>query len=461
MPLLGGQPGVLGQQQGVRADPVDQGEGLRRGDRVSRHLAQQLHGARAVQLLDVEVDREVLATSAGQHLVEVRAALAVPDRQEDAELTGPVDLGEIGQCAHRCGVQPLGVVNHDQQRLIGCRISQQVSEALVHKEAHRVGVHPLGRQEDLVGISSSSETRARNGHHAGVPASSGQLVQMARAPCPGVRAAASAANRVLPMPARPVTSTHRYCPFATSASARSRTASSSSRPTIAATARGAPPPARPAPRPARGPPVGWREASTLATHRRPASSASGPHQGVRRKGRVPTASSTGLDRLPGTVRPGGDRLVVPQDRGLQLAYVGAGLQSELLVQRAGELREGIQGLRRSASSVQGDHAQPPAVLAQRVGLDHGLRAGDRLGHLVQPQQSGHPSLDALGVQLVQLDRLPPAPTARRRSRPGRGPATGGSRSWPPSRRRPTGGSGRVQRRTPSGDGTRRRRAAPR
>ena len=70
-----------------------------------------------------------------------------------------------------------------------------------------------------------------------------------------------------------------------------------------------------------------------------------------------------------------------EDRLLESLQLGARLDPELTDQHLPGAREGLECLRLTPGSVQGDHQLAPAPLAERLLSNHGLELGDELARI--------------------------------------------------------------------------------
>ena len=106
------------------------------------------------------------------------------------------------------------------------------------------------------------------------------------------------------------------------------------------------------------------------------------------------------------------RYVLAQDRGLERAQAGGGLDAEALDQRAVRVAVGGKRVRLAAGAVERQHQLPAEPLAQRVVLDQRLE----LAHERGVQAGGEVRLDAL-AQAGQAEVLEPSDLGLREALP--------------------------------------------
>ena len=95
------------------------------------------------------------------------------------------------------------------------------------------------------------------------------------------------------------------------------------------------------------------------------------------------------------------RLVLAQDRGLELAELGAGVDAELLDERLARGAVGGERVGLAARAVEREHELRARALAQRLGGDQRLELGDELGVAPEREIRLDPLLERDGAQLLE------------------------------------------------------------
>ena len=261
------------------------------------------------------------------------------------------------------------------------------------------GSASVGTSSTASASPPSARTSCRIGHHGGAPCSSGQLTQITRPPAPVARRAASSASRVLPMPAGPVSTSHRVAPAAESARVLEMSADSRSRPIST---------------PAAGRSAGALCSGTAAAGE--ATSVAPVHAG----GRGHVANSGDCRRI----------------RVCNSRSSASGIQTQFGVEMCRVTGIRLERLGSPSGPVQRQHVQPARPVPQRFTGPQCGGIGQRTLDPALRQQRRHPVLQAFGVQLVDTYRL------------GRHPVVVGEVLEQPATRQCQGGVGGGQRAGP-------------
>ena len=154
------------------------------------------------------------------------------------------------------------------------------------------------------------------------------------------------------------------------------------------------------------------------------------------------------------------RLVLAEDRGLELAELGAGIDAELLDERLARGAVGGERVGLAARAVEREHELRARPFAQRLGGDERLELGDELGVAPERKVGLDPLLERRRCAAPRAARSRSARTARRGSRraPGRARARAprGARPRPQRDPRPRAPPVRPARGGRSGGGRRAR-----
>jgi hypothetical protein len=147
----------------------------------------------------------------------------------------------------------------------------------------------------------------------------------------------------------------------------------------------------------------------------------------------PRPQLLGLDR---------ERRVLTEDRGLQLAQLGARLETQLVDERPASVVVGRQRVRLAAGAVERQHQLTPQPFAERLLCHERLKLGDELAVASQREQRLDAVVDRGEPQLLQACDLrifcavalhPPPPQSERLLEPlGRSPWVAGGEQRAPS-----------------------------
>ena len=331
---------------------------------------------------------------AGQRLGDVgeRPGRLGVSRQVSSTSSRPVlgGLDEQPQHPQAAGVGPVQVVeDHHEHRLLARPRRGRVRA--IRSKARNSSLSTSARVSAAGWLPRASSTVV-HGHSGGAPSSCEHRPMQTRAPRRRAAATSSAASRDLPIPGSPVSTAYVGVPARARSQASPSAARSASRPTIGQSAPDAGAGA------GVGLGAGWARTACRGC-------CGGGHPLQRR--------------------------VLPEHRRLEVAQLGAGLDPELLVEHVAHLAQHLEGVRLTPRPGQGERAQHPEPLAQRVRRGQRLQLGGHRRVLAERQRGDRPVLQRDQAQLLEPgplgDRLRARPRARRTACRATGPSASSRR----------------------------------
>ena len=104
-------------------------------------------------------------------------------------------------------------------------------------------------------------------------------------------------------------------------------------------------------------------------------------------------------------RYGAERVVLPQDRLLELPQLSGGLEAELVVEELSERPIRVEGVRMTTGAVERHHEQCSKALVERMEIDESLQLADRFGLAPHREHGLEASLERLESQALQPSDL--------------------------------------------------------
>ena len=125
----------------------------------------------------------------------------------------------------------------------------------------------------------------------------------------------------------------------------------------------------------------------------------------RRAASVAATCSRSTAAAGASARDGAERVVLPQDRLLELPQLRGGLEAELVVEELSERPIRLEGVRMTTGAVERHHEQCAKALVERVEIDERLQLADRFGLAPHREHGLEASLERLESQALQPSDL--------------------------------------------------------